>query len=578
MSFEVYRNFDFSGGLRIRDTHAEINPNECALSQNMVSSGKALRVLAGYSKFNKRPIDGYRLKPVKSMFRFTKPADPTVKRFMASIGDTVFTANEPERTWTPLLAGLDESAQADFATSGDTSCYITTAHDGLYKYNGQGSPYLLADAPRGSTISTHYNRLFCGGDPNHPNRFYWSKPGQPDNWDTVNQYQELPAVNGDSVTKTIFFLDGSLVFKQNSIWHVTGNVEPFPVFSVSETLGTPSGKSVVMFEQSVIWYSNTGHICAYDGARIFNLTEQKLGKLPVARSMTDSVCCAVIDNQLWVSYCDKDSGETFNNRVLIADLGNGLADPRWFGPHKGFRISAFCSFSGQGDNGSVYFGDSATSTVWLKGDMYYMGASLCGTTSDAGDATISVVTAEPSIDVDELAGCCITLTGATGGSQKRVITANTAFLSDGQNYTGTITVNKQWDTQPDANTLWEIGRIDAKYHTGPLVLLDERCQKIFDKILLQTESQGDYSIEVQLIKDQQQSGNRYFYSMLGCGSLWDEAQWDTGEFANLDMIDRYIDLDFEFGKYLTIALSVTGRHRPALLYGFMLFYTYSDML
>ena len=578
MPFEIYQNFDFSGGLRIRDTHTEISVNECALTQNMISSGKALKVLPGYAKFNPKPVDGYELTPVRSLFRFVQPADQTVKKFMAAIGDTIFMANEVDGSWTPLLSGVDGSADIDFTTFGDLYCYMASPQDGVYKYNGYGTPYHLADAPCGSTIATHYNRLLVGGDPEHPNRFYWSDAGLAESWDTVNQYQELPVVDGDSVTKILFFLDGSLLFKQHSIWHITGNVEPFPVYSISETMGTPAGKSVVTFEQSVIWYSDTGHICAYDGARIYNLTEANLGELPVARSMMESVCCAVIDNKLWVSYCDRDSGENFNNRVLIADLTNGVNDARWFGPHKGFHIASFCSFSGQNDTGTTYFGDASTSTVWSKGDIYYMGISLDGSTSTGDTTTISVRASSPDIDQNQLVGCEIHLTNGAGSGQKRIITANTEFIGDGSEYSSTITVHKPWDTPPDSTTLWEIGRIDAKYHSGPLVMLDPHRQKIFDKLLLQAESQGDYDVSIQLIKDQQPSGNRYLYSLLGSGSLWDEAVWDDNAFASLDMLDKYIDFDFEYGKYLTVELSVSGRHRPALFYGFMLFYAYGDVL
>lgn len=577
MAQEIYQSFDFSGGLRLTDRHSEPYPNECTLAQNFISNGKALQVLPGYTAFNSVPVTGYTTAAVKSLFRFIKPSDPTVKRFLAHIGDAVCVADEVDKSWTPVITGLGSSSVTDFVTFGDVHCYLTASGNGIYKYHGSGSPYLVAGAPQGSTISAHYNRLFAGGVPEHPNRFYWSSPGQPDDWDMVEQYQELPSVDGDAITRIIFFHDGSIIFKQRSMWHISGNVEPFPVYSISESMGTPAAKSVVLHGDVVIWFAANGHIYAYDGARIVNLTETKLGPLPVARSMMDKVCASIIDDQLWVSYCDRDSGDTFNNRVLIADLRYGIGDPRWFGPHTGYHITSFCTFDGQGDSGATYFGDANTSRVWVQGDIYYHGLNISGSITSSTTTVISAVAGE-SIAQNALAGCVIDITAGTGSGQRRIIVANSAFTGSGSTYSGTITVHNPWDTAPDSSSVWETGRIDAAYRTGNLIMQSPERQKIFDKIIVHAESQGDYPLTIELLKDHARSGNQYAYSLLGSGSLWDESTWDASAYASLDMLARYIDLDFEYAKYLTVELSLSGANRPALIYGWMLLFYYGDML
>ena len=575
---EIFQSFDFSGGLNITNGVTEILPAECVLSQNFISDGKKLQVLTGYTKFNRYPIEGYELKPVKSLFRFIKPSNPNVKKFIASIGDTVWVADEVLQQWTPLISGLNENNTLDFAQAGDFYCYMLNRSNGLYKYNGTSSPYSISSAPCGSTISVHYNRLFIAGNPDHPNRFYWSDPGLHDNWDVIENYQELPTIDSDTVTKIIFYNNGSLIFKQQSIWQVEGNIEPFPVYTVSESIGCPAGKSVLSYGNCIFWFGNTGHFYCYDGSAIINLTESKIGKIPVARSMMDKVCASVIDGWLWVSYCDKNTNDIFNNRVLMLDLESPLTDPRWFGVHKGYHIDSFCEFSNQIDSGNIYFGDAVTSTVWLKNKSYYLGYGLCGTTLSGTSSTLTIRCDDSSVTENCLAGCKITLTGGNGAGQERIITSNTEFTENSGLYEGVISVHSNFTTLPQSNTLWEIGLIDARYRTGPLSFGTPEQQKIYDKIFLHTEAQGDFSVKISILKDHLDTGSEYFYSLLGDASYWDNAVWDEHDFSMPDMLDKYIDLDFEFSKYLNLEFSVNRRDLPALIYGFILMFSYGDSL
>ncbi|MCD6461004.1 hypothetical protein J7L67_10115 [bacterium] len=439
-------------------------------------------------------------------------------------------------------------------------------------------PHNIPDAPCGSTISSHYNRLFIGGNPAHPNRFYFSEAGLYDNWDITENYQELPTIDSDAITKIFFFTNGSLIFKQQSVWHIEGNIEPFPVYAVSESIGCPAKKSVLSYSDKMFWFGNTGHFYCYDGSRIINLTESKIGTIPVAGSMADKVCAQVIGQWLWVSYCDKNSNDLFNNRILMLDLKSRLNDPKWFGPHIGFHINSFCEFSSQIDSGNVFFGDAVTSTVWIKNNADYMGYSLNGTTLSGTTSTISVRCTDNSITANCLCGCKIILTGGQGADQERVITANTAFAENNGDYEGVITVHSNFTTIPQSDTLWEIGLIDAKYRTGPLSFEAPEQQKILDKIFLHTEAQGDYCVKISILKDHLDTGNMYFYNLAGDISNWDNCLWDENDFSMPDMLDKYIDLDFEFAKYLNLDFSVKGRNTPAVIYGYILMFNYGDSL
>ena len=445
---EIFQNFDFSGGLNILNGATEISPSECAVSQNFITDGKKLKTLTGFEKFNRYPIEGYELKPVKSLFRFIKPSNTNIKKFIASIGDSLWLADEILKQWTLLISGLNETDPVDFAQIGDSYCYMVNQSNGLYKYNGTSAPYNISSAPGGLTLSAHYNRLFIGGNPDHPNRFYWSDPGMHDSWDVSENYQELPTVDSDSVTKIIFFNNGSLIFKQQSIWQVEGNIEPFPVHAVSESIGSPAGKSILNYGNKIFWLGNTGHFYCFDGSVITNLTESKIGKIQVARSMMDKVSASVIGGRLWLSYCDKNTNDVFNNRVLILDLESPSKGPKWFGPHKGYHINSFCEFSAQVDSENIFFGDSVTSTVWIKNNSYYLGYGLSGTTLSGTLSTITVRCEDSSITKNCLAGCKITLTGGQGAGQDRIIISNTEFTANNGLYEGVLTVHSNFTVTP----------------------------------------------------------------------------------------------------------------------------------
>ncbi|MCB1195833.1 hypothetical protein KDK77_06585 [bacterium] len=573
MAYQFFQNFDFSGGLNIRHQTAEIFPNECIVSQNWISNGRAIEVLPGYTKYNEAPIPGSILNPINSLFRFVKPSEPSVKRFLAQSGNGVWVANEVQKTWNLLIGGLYADSSMEFVTHGDQYCYMVNGYDGLKKYNGTAVS-TVSNAPNGVTITGHYNRLMIAGGPEYPGRIYWSNPGAPDEWDVVNQFQEIPSTQGDPITKILFFLDGTIIFKGYSIWRIQSNFEPFPVFNISDEIGCPAKKSVVVYGDKIFWFGSTGHIYCYDRASIRNLTAEKIGALPVAANRRADVCCSIVDGRLWVSYCTENSNESFNNTLMICDI-TFLDSPRWFGPHKGFHINCFSSFKESED---VFFGDANTSTVWRKGTNYYFGKNFNGTTTAGSAASLTVSTAGTSIAENELAGCVIELIGGSGQGQRKIITANTPFDAQGEVLTGTIIVSEEWNPVPTEDTVWEIGAIDARYRTGILSFQMPERQKLFDKVFLHAESAGAHYLTIEVIKNHLDYGNQYFYSLLGTATIWDTAIWDESDFSSPDMLDNYVDLDYENAKYLNLEFSLKGRGLPAFLYGYILMFQIDDLL
>jgi len=574
--FSVYQSFDFSGGLNIKEQTAEIKPQECVLSQNWVSSGLAIEVLPGYTKLNPAPIPGKTRNPVKSMFRFVNPNNPSVKKFIINCDDSLFAADEVTGTFTPIISGLDETAGFDYVNFGDGYCYMVNGVDPLKKYNGL-SLYNIISAPRGAAIGVHFNRLIVGGTQQYPGRFYFSEPGDPEGFDLINNFQELPSVDGDGIAKIIFFLDGTIIFKHHSIWRVSGNLQPFPIDNISDSIGCCAPKSVVTHEDKLFFVSNTRHVYCYDRSNMINMTENYIGEIPVSRTKIKDICAHIIDGRLWVSYCDENTNDNFNNRVITCDISS-VSNPCWFGPHKGFRIQSFCSFNGHDDSGDTFFGDANTSTVWRKSSCYYLGADCAGICDSADQNTVTVKTLSAQVLENSLCGCSLKITGGTGTGQEKIIVGNSAFIDDGNFYCGTITIDSQWDTIPSSDSLWEIGSIEARYRTGILTFASPERQKLIDKVFVHAESRGDYPLNIEIIKNHMDSGNSYQYSLMGDSVVWDQAVFDIDSFSTQDMLDDYVDLDAEYAKYLNIEFSVSGRNRSSLLYGFIILFQYDDFL
>jgi|GEM_PF-2246485 len=577
-SFSVYRNFDFSGGLNIKDRTAEIAPQECVISQNWVCCGKAIEVLTGYTKFNTVPVAGKTQKPVKSMFRFVSPINPSVKKLIINCADSLFAADQAAGCFYPIMTGLDENAVFDYVNFGDGYCYMANGVDGLKKYNGFAL-YSIASSPQGGAVGAHYNRLIVSGGQSYPGRFYFSEPGNPEGFDLINNFQEVPSINGDAITKIVFFIDSSIIFKHNSIWRISGNLQPFPVDNLSDALGCPAPKSVISFEDKLFFISNTRHLYCYDRSNLINLTENFIGEIPVSKSRIKDVCAQAIDGRIWISYCDENSNDNFNNRVITCDISR-FSSPRWFGPHKGFRILSFCSSTAYDDTDDTFFGDANTSTVWRKSSDYFLGADCEGVCISADSDSVYVKTLSDSIPADSLCGCVLKITGGTGAGQEKIVVANSEFSAGAGDgfYAGLITIDSQWDIVPDTGSIWEIGSIEARYRTGILTFSSPERQKLIDKVFVHAESRGDYPLNIEIIKNHLDSGNSYGYSLLGDSVVWDQAVFDKDAYPTQDMLDDYIDLDTEYAKYLNIEFAVSGRNRPALIYGFVILFQYDDTL
>src|SRR5215471_1509048 len=127
---------------------------------------------------------------------------------------------------------------------------------------------------RRSATHLEYLVLANNGD-DHMNRIWWSQPGDPETWDEVNNYADIP----EPITAMIEFQGSLLVWSRTKLWRVLGDVapgEPDGNMSLQPVagVGCVDARSVVKSSTGV-YFANEEGVFLTDGASVNNMT---LGK------------------------------------------------------------------------------------------------------------------------------------------------------------------------------------------------------------------------------------------------------------------------------------------------------------
>lgn len=141
-----------------------------------------------------------------------------------------------------------------------------TAGRSPYKWDGQSGDNEYIDLggtpPPMKYVRTHQGRLWGAGDPEFPDRLYYSTPGNHEEWNGVgdSSYIDVYPGDGDSHGITAIFpsFRGTLfVAKMNKLYKITGN-DPltYKVEVVSEGLGCISHNSAVAVDLDDVYFAS----------------------------------------------------------------------------------------------------------------------------------------------------------------------------------------------------------------------------------------------------------------------------------------------------------------------------------
>ena len=219
-------------------------------------------------------------------------------------------------------------------------------------------------------IVLHKERIFLAGNATYPSRLYFSDISgiisYPDVFPTAN-YIDISPDDGDEITGLAIDPTGYLcVFKKNCIRKIFTDGDP-TIWSVSEPFATTKG----CWAPYTIKPTPYGIIyLAKDGWRIFDGQNtsflggddriSSLIKNEIMLTRFDKCVGHYHNNLAFLSYTDRASNATHNNKVLIYDFlsNNFMIDYK--------NIECFCNFHGGSDWNELYWGDSVNGYVYQE--------------------------------------------------------------------------------------------------------------------------------------------------------------------------------------------------------------------
>lgn len=206
----------------------------------------------------------------------------------------------------------------------------------------------------------------------HKNRIRWSEPGKPDLFRANSWFDVLDDDAGEIKRGIVNPLtDQSLVFFENGV--VALGALPSTPRAIANSKGTPAPDSVVEANGLIFSVTLEG-IQVIDGFRARDITSDTIGPLwneldlsaqhypdrinMDAISQIEAVYLPGPELILW-SYPAAESA--FNNRILVLDLRQwrkyGARDGV-FSILKGWNVSRFCRWLGEGDRGELFAGEA----------------------------------------------------------------------------------------------------------------------------------------------------------------------------------------------------------------------------
>lgn len=367
---QVYKMFDFSGGLNEKGQNIHLNPNETPYCFNFdFNEQGALVKRKGYQAILNTEIGTS--EPIKGLYIFNKNSGAT--HILAVAGGTLYEIDEDNGTYSVVeysgggqVNDLTNTEYVGFTTWGNT-CYITNGIEPVMEFDGTEVVKWAADIPKGNLITSHKNMIFWSGNPASPSEVYFSEiapaAGGPGSYGSV----KFQTDDGDRIMNIIKQQDNLVVFKSGSIHVLYGSsAYNFNKREVVPTLGTVATKSVVNFRNTLIFLSKDG-VYTFDGTNA-NLISENI-EPTILKIVNKNQCAGAVNNQrYYLAYSDGVTG-TPNNKVLVFSTIHG----GWT-KYSNYPVSMWSNFDGSQDGSNnmdeLYFGDSTKGQVYLANQSY----------------------------------------------------------------------------------------------------------------------------------------------------------------------------------------------------------------
>lgn len=236
---------------------------------------------------------------------------------------------------------------------------------GSQAYTGMLFSWFETNAPK--YIEVNQNVMFMSGLSGTPSNVWFSDLGQPEMIQPDSVF-EVRTNDGDRILATKTYANQLIVMKENSFHKVIGDsAENFELVEVSTRYGCLSNKTVIEYEQRLVWLDKKG-ILEYNGANydiISTPVEDIFRRMNVEAAKEKAVAVhEIYRNQIWFGI--PIDGSTQNNMTVVYDY---LVKAWTF--FEGFNAASFAMIKQDLSKGTVWRGS-------YSGMIYYHGASFLG--------------------------------------------------------------------------------------------------------------------------------------------------------------------------------------------------------
>jgi hypothetical protein len=199
--------------------------------------------------------------------------------YLIAVDDTssLWSQTAPGGGWTDStdLIGI-ESSFRDFghayASAGD-KLYISSLHvTNPYSFDGTTWSTNTAIAAH-KTLLYRHQRLMAGNSAANPQRILFSNVADPETFDALDFIDVAPK-DGEPIMHMVEFGDNVIIFKENSIWQLTGRTPAtFQLYQLDNARGCVSPKSVVVHNGILYFFDRQTGVWSYNGATFTWLSE-----------------------------------------------------------------------------------------------------------------------------------------------------------------------------------------------------------------------------------------------------------------------------------------------------------------
>ncbi len=373
MAIKLFRIDEFAGIDQSRDENAvpfSMSPDAC----NMDTDNGGLAVAKGYVRHIPAPVPGE-----GEVHALAAYATSEGDRFIAAAGNSLYAFDG--EAWQTIYTYEANLAKPRFdfeqAQIGGTDCLIVGCGERqLIKYDGTaasvfGSAEGVSDHPV-LYLAMYRSRLFSAGDPNHPNRLYWSQlPGSgrsieawgpvPASPNVEGGHAEVGSIGSDPIVGLAALSNQLVIFKKHSMYRLLGDKPGNFTIEEVDSRAERTANTAVVASGDVLYFMTAGGMCCFNGVTAAPMRDARRIRLLLEEGDVSASMGALCRDKLYFSMRD-----ARGDALIEYDLVRGVYMLR-----RGFSVRALCA-----RDGALYLIDGARYVCRFNQGEDYAGAPI----------------------------------------------------------------------------------------------------------------------------------------------------------------------------------------------------------